>query len=164
MLSFVVAVAKNNVIGIDNKMPWYLPNDLKKFKEVTTDKTKTMIMGRKTFESLPQILPDRQHIVLTRDKNYKVDDERVHVINNKESLNPYIKDEKEYFVIGGEEIFSLLFPYAKKIYLTEIYEDIKGDTFFPEYDEKDWKLIETKEGIIDEENKHLHVFKTLERR
>lgn len=164
MLSFVVAVAKNNVIGIDNKMPWFLPNDLKKFKEVTTGKTKTMIMGRKTFESLPQILPDRQHIVLTRDKNYKVDDERVTIINNQKELESYIKDEKEYFVIGGEEIFLLLFPHAGKIYLTEINEDIEGDTFFPKYDEKDWEIIETKEGIIDEENKHIHVFKTLERK
>ncbi|WP_411681684.1 dihydrofolate reductase [Clostridium thailandense] len=164
MLSFVVAVAKNNVIGIDNKMPWYLPNDLKKFKEVTTSKTKTMIMGRKTFESLPQILKDRHHIVLTRDKNYKSDDKRVTIINSQEQLEPYIKDEKEYFVIGGEEIFSLLFPYASRMYLTEIDEDIEGDTFFPEYDEKEWKVIEVKEGILDEENKHVHVFKTLERK
>ncbi|MBV7273531.1 dihydrofolate reductase [Clostridium sp. PL3] len=164
MLSFVVAVAKNNVIGIDNKMPWYLPNDLKKFKEVTTSKTRTMIMGRKTFESLPQILKDRHHIVLTRDKNYKSDDKRVTIINSQEQLESYIKDEKEYFVIGGEEIFSLLFPYASRMYLTEIDEDIEGDTFLPEYDEKEWKVIEVKEGILDEENKHVHVFKTLERK
>ncbi len=164
MLSFVVAVAKNNVIGIDNKMPWYLPNDLKKFKEVTTSKTRTMIMGRKTFESLPQILPDRHHIVLTRDKNYKSDDKRVTILNSQEQLDSYIKDEKEYFVIGGAEIFSLLLPYASRMYLTEIDEDIEGDTFFPEYDEKEWKVIEVKEGILDEENKHVHVFKTLERK
>jgi dihydrofolate reductase len=164
MLSYVVAVAKNNVIGIDNKMPWFLPNDLQKFKEITTSKTKTMIMGRKTFQSLPQILSDRHHIVLTRDKNYKIDDERVTVINNPEQLESYIKDEKEYFVIGGEEIFSLLFPYANRIYLTEIDEDIEGDTFFPKYDNSEWKVIEIKQGIIDEENKHVHVFKTLERK
>lgn len=164
MLSFVVAISKNNVIGLDNKIPWYLPDDLKKFKEITTGKTKTMIMGRKTFESLPQILPDRHHVVLTRDKNYKVDDNRVAIVNNEEDLEKYIKDEKEYFVIGGEEIFSLLFPYTNKMYITEIDADIPGDTFFPKYDEKDWKVAELKEGKIDEDNKYVHIFKILERK
>ncbi|MBI6875494.1 dihydrofolate reductase [Clostridium aciditolerans] len=164
MLSFVVAISNNNVIGLDNKIPWYLPDDLKKFKEITTGKTKTMIMGRKTFESLPQILPDRHHVVLTRDKNYKVDDNRVTIVNNEEDLKKYIKDEKEYFVIGGEEIFSLLFPYTNKMYITEIDADIQGDTFFPKYDEKDWKVIELKKCKIDEDNKYEHLFKTLERK
>ena len=164
MLSFVVAISNNNVIGLDNKIPWYLPDDLKKFKEITTDKTKTMIMGRKTFESLPQILPDRHHVVLTRDKNYKVDDHRVTIVNNEEDLEKYIKNEKEYFVIGGEEIFSLLFPYTNKMYITEIDADIPGDTFFPKYDEKEWNVIELKEGKIDEDNKYAHLYKILERK
>lgn len=164
MLSFVVAISKNNVIGLDNKIPWYLPDDLKKFKEITTGKTKTMIMGRKTFESLPQILPDRHHMVLTRDKNYKVDDNRVTIVNNEEDLENYIKDKKEYFVIGGEEIFSLLFPYTNKMYITEIDADIPGDTLFPKYNEKEWNVIELKEGKIDEDNKYVHIFKILERK
>lgn len=164
MLSFVVAISNNNVIGLNNKIPWYLPDDLKKFKEITTGKTKTMIMGRKTFESLPQILPDRHHVVLTRDKNYKVDDNRVTIVNNEEDIEKYIEDEKEYFVIGGEEIFSLLFPYTNKMYITEIDADISGDTFFPKYDEDDWKIIELKEGKIDKDNKYVHLFKILERK
>lgn len=164
MLSFVVAISNNNVIGLDNKIPWYLPDDLKKFKEITTGKTKTMIMGRKTFQSLPQILPDRHHVVLTRDKNYKVDDYRVTIERDENDLEKYIKDEEEYFVIGGEEIFLLLFPYTNKMYITEIDANIPGDTFFPKYDEKEWKVVELKEGKIDEDNKYVHIFKVLERK
>lgn len=164
MLSIVVAISNNNVIGLNNKLPWYLPSDLKKFKEITTGKTKTMIMGRKTFESLPQILPDRHHVVLTRDKNYEVDDSRVTVVNNAVDLERYIKDEQEYFVIGGEEIFSLLLPYTNRMYITEIDADIQGDTFFPKFDEKDWKVVEVRKGKTDEENKYVYLFKTLERK
>lgn len=161
MISYVVAMDNNNVIGKDNTLPWYLPNDLKKFKEITNSGTKTMIMGRKTFESLPKILPDRHHIVLTKDKNYKVNDSRVTVVNSIEELTPLIEDYKEYFVIGGGEIFSLLFPFTEKMYLTKVDGDFKGDTYFPQYNEKEWKVVKEEKGLVDEENKYNYRFLTL---
>lgn len=163
MLSYVVAMDKNNVIGKENALPWYLPNDLQKFKKITTSKSKTIIMGRKTFESLPKILPDRHHIVLTREKNYKVKDDRVTVVNRIEDIEPLIGDSKEYFVIGGGEIFNLLFPYAARMYITKIDENFEGDTFFQKYNENEWKIIEEKEALVDENNKYKHKFIVLER-
>lgn len=156
-------MANNNVIGKDNKLPWYLPSDLYRFKKITSSKTKTIIMGRKTFESLPKILPDRHHIILTRNENYKVDDSRVTVISSIEKLKPFIENSQEYFVIGGAEIFFMLFPYVRKMYITKIEADIEGDTFFPKFNENDWEVIEVEEGIVDQNNKYKHKFITLER-
>lgn len=164
MLSLVVAMDKNNVIGKENRLPWYLPNDLQKFKEITTSDSQTIIMGRKTFESLPKILPDRHHVVLTRDKNYKVKDDRITVVNRMGDIKLLIKDVKEYFVIGGGEIFNLLFPYVDKMYLTKIDANFEGDTFFQKYNEDEWRIIEEKEGLVDENNKYKHKFIVLERR
>lgn len=163
MISFVVAMANNNIIGKDNSLAWSLPCDLKRFKEITMTKTKTMIMGRKTFESLPRILPGRKHIILTRNKHYKVSDENIEILHNIKDLRPYIESKKEYFVIGGGEIFTLLMPYVEKIYLTIIHHDFKGDTFFPPYDLKQWKVIENYEGIVDEKNKYKYSFLILEK-
>jgi dihydrofolate reductase len=113
MLSFVVAVANNNVIGKNNSLVWSLPVDLKRFKDITMTQTKTMIMGRKTFEALPTVLPNRKHIVLTRNKNYKPNNKNVEILHDIEDLKPYIESEEEYFVIGGGEIFNLLMPYMR---------------------------------------------------
>jgi len=147
MLSIIVAIANNNVIGKDNSLIWHLPEDLKRFKDITTGKT--IIMGRKTFESLPCILPNRHHIVLTRDISYNVSDERVTVINNIDELKPYINDEKEHFIIGGGEVYKLLLPYAEKLYITKIEADFEGDTYFPNYDENQWILKEEPADLVD---------------
>lgn len=163
MLSFVVAISKNNVIGREQRLPWYLPNDLKKFKEITLSESKTMIMGRKTFESLPKVLPGRKHIILTKNKDYRVNDKNVDIVHDVEELMPLINAEEEYFVIGGAQIFSLLFPYTKKIYLTEVYDEIPGDTFFPPYDQGEWQVTEKVEGIVDEKNRYQHTFLVLEK-
>jgi len=163
MLSYVVAVARNKVMGKDNKLPWDLPNDRKFFKQITLAGTKTMIMGRKTFESLPKVLPGRKHIILTQNRNYKVDDENVQIIHNKDELLPYVYSDEEYFVIGGAGIFKMLLPYTKRMYITEIHKDFEGDTYFPDYDQSEWEVKEKKEGIVDESNKYKHTFLTLER-
>lgn len=163
MLSAVVARAENNIIGKNKSLAWYLPNDLKKFKDITMSGSKTMIMGRKTFESLPKILPGRKHIILTSNKDYMVNDENVEIVHSIEALKPYIDAKEEYFVIGGGQIFNLLFPYTNKMYITEIKESFEGDTFFPEFDESKWKIIEQREGIIDDKNKYKHTFITLEK-
>jgi len=164
MLSFVVAIANNNIIGKDKSLAWgHLPSDMKKFKEITLSGSKTMIMGRKTFESLPNILPGRKHVILTKNENYKADDEDVEVIHTMDEIMKYVNSEEEYFVIGGGQIFNLLFPYTEKMYITEIHEDFKGDTFFPAYDKSEWKVKAEKEGVVDEKNKYKHTFLILER-
>ena len=134
MLSIIVAKSKNNVIGKDNKLIWHLPNDLKRFKQLTTNHN--IIMGRKTFESLGKILPNRYHIVLSKDKNYKIENEQVEIINDISLLDKYIKSDEENFVIGGESIYKVLMPLCEKLYVSQIEEQFEGDTLFPEIDEK----------------------------
>ena len=112
MLSIIVAMAKNNVIGKDNKLIWNLPDDLKRFKELTTGKN--IIMGRKTFESLGRVLPNRKHIVLTKNKNWHYESDQVEVVNDIKDISKYIEDNNENFVIGGAEIYKMLIQYAKK--------------------------------------------------
>jgi dihydrofolate reductase len=163
MLSFVVAVSENNVIGKNGNLPWRLPEDLKFFKDITSTSAKTMIMGRKTFESLPKVLPGRKHIILTRNKDFKVHHEEVDVVYDIESLKPYIEATEEYFVIGGAEIFKQLLPYTDRIYLTRIHEKFQGDTFFPEFNKEQWKATLLYEGIVDEENLYPRTYLKLDR-
>jgi len=164
MLSYVVVISQNNVIGYKGKLPWHLPADVQFFKEITSTGTKTMIMGRKTFESLPGVLPGRKHIIYTQNKEYHVNDENVEIINNLDELLEYARSDLEYFVIGGAQIFELLFPYTSRIYLTKINAGFEGDTFFPEYDESDWEVTYRREGVIDEKNRYPHTFFVLDRK
>ena len=151
MISISVAVAKNNVIGKDNKLLWHISEDLKRFKRNTSNKK--MIMGRKTFESLPGILPNREHIVVTRDENFKVDSDKVTIVHDLNSLlERYSKCEDEIFVIGGAEIYKQLLPYTQKIYLTKIDETFEGDTYFPEINYDEFKTDYVSEQFIDEKN------------
>lgn len=151
MISIIVAVAKNNVIGKDNKLLWHVSEDLKRFKAITSNKK--MIMGRKTFESLPGILPNRDHIVVTRDKSFKVDSDKVTISYDLTSLvEKYSKSEDEIFVIGGAEIYKQLLPYTQKIYLTKINEVFEGDTYFPEINYDEFKTEYTSEQFTDAKN------------
>lgn len=148
MLSISVAVAKNNIIGGDNRLLWHIPEDLKRFKENTMNKT--MIMGRKTFESLPGILPGRTHVVLTRDKSFKVDSENVIVMHSlEEILDNYSNTEEEAFIIGGGQFYTSTIDHCNKIYLTSINKDIKGDTYFPIINYDDWNIIYSSEEKIN---------------
>ncbi|MDP4144184.1 MAG: dihydrofolate reductase [Bacillota bacterium] len=161
MLNIIVAVAKNLAIGRDNRLLWHLPNDLKYFKEITSGNT--IIMGRKTFNSLPKILPNRHHIVLTRDKNFKVEDDRVTIFNSVEGLISSLDDSKQYFIIGGGEIYKQLLPFANRIYLTTVDKEYDADTYFPALNLNQWKVIDEKQGIIDEKNTLVHKFSILDR-
>ncbi|NLZ48064.1 MAG: dihydrofolate reductase [Clostridiales bacterium] len=147
MLSIIVAIANNNVIGGNNGLLWHLPEDLKNFKKITMTGSKSMIMGRKTFESLGRVLPERKHIILTNNKDFYVDNENVNIIHDIDSLKPYINSEEEYFVIGGGEIYRQLLPYTSKMYVTRVFEDFQGDTYFPQWDENQWDVIEESEFI-----------------
>lgn len=150
MLSIIVAIAKNNVIGKDNKLIWHLPEDLKRFKKLTTEHT--IIMGRKTFESLGRVLPKRKHIILSHNKDYVVDNENVEVVHSIDDIKKYIDSEEENFVIGGAGIYKLLLPFAKKLYITKINEEFEGDVFFPQIDENEFEIVSREIGKRDEKN------------
>ena len=152
MLSIIVAIsASNNAIGKDNSLLWHISEDLKRFKEITSNHK--ILMGRKTFESLPGILPNREHIILTRDKNFNVDSDKVTIINNIEDAIKYYKDSnEEIFIIGGGEVYKEFLPFANKLYLTKVYKDFDADTFFPQINLDEWKVIHTSETKIDEKS------------
>ena len=150
MLSIIVAKSINNAIGKDNKLLWKIPDDMKRFKEITTGHI--VIMGRKTFESIGKVLPNRLNIILTRDPNYKIDDPNVKILGGVSDLEEYIKDENENFVIGGAQIYSILMPKCKKLYVTQVNKDFVGDTYFPVIHENEWKIIERVNGPKDENN------------
>lgn len=150
MLSIIVAKAKNNVIGKDNQLIWHLPNDLKRFKKLTTGHT--IIMGRKTFESLGRILPNRKHVILSKNKEFNIDNENVEIVNDILELKQYIDSNEESFVIGGAMIYKLLMPMSNKMYITEISKEFDGDAFFPEIDMNEWKV--TNREFIPKENEN----------
>ncbi|MBE5820250.1 MAG: dihydrofolate reductase [Clostridiales bacterium] len=158
MLSMIVAVAKNNVIGKDNKLIWHLPEDLKRFKNITTGKK--IIMGRKTFESLGRVLPNRKHIILCNDAEMSIDDENVEILDDLKLLDKYIESDEECFVIGGATIYKLLMPFSNKLYITHINQEFEGDVYFPIIDDNEWKVVEKEKGITNEENPYDYEYVT----
>lgn len=140
-LTIIAAVAKNGVIGKDNTLIWHLSDDLKRFKALTTGHA--IIMGRKTFESLPKVLPGRTHYVLTGNPNYQVP-EGVILCHSAEELLAKLPDD-ENFVIGGAAVYKLLLPYADKLELTEIEKEYEGDAYFPDFDKAEWTLAASEE-------------------
>lgn len=161
MLSLIVAKAKNNVIGKDNQLIWHLPEDLKRFKRLTTGHT--IIMGRKTFESLGRVLPNRHHVILCNDANMEINNENVEILEDISLLDKYIKDEEEHFVIGGATMYRLLMPYCTKMYITEINQEFDGDVSFPEINMSEWKVTEREKGLKDEKNPFDYEYVTYER-
>ena len=162
MLSIIVAKGKNNIIGKDNEMVWHLPEDLKHFKNLTTGHT--IIMGRKTFESLGKPLPNRKHIIFSQNPDFKVNDENVEVVHSLLQIQDLIEGKEEAFVIGGAMIYNFLMPYVKKMYVTEIEKDFEGDTFFPIIDSEVWKETSREKGIKDDKNNLDYYFVTYERK
>lgn len=135
-ISMIAAIGKNNELGKDNKLIWRLPEDLKYFKRVTDGRT--IIMGRKTFESLPKLLPNRKHIVLSSSNTFPSE---VEVYKNiKELLNKIQLSKEEIFVIGGGSVYEQFLEYANSLYLTEIEaECLEADAFFPQFDKEEWR-------------------------
>ena len=162
MLSLIVAKAKNNVIGKDNALIWHLPEDLKRFKRLTTNHT--IIMGRRTFESLGKVLPKRHHVILCNDQEMNIDNENVEILDSIEKLDKYINDENEHFVIGGATIYKLLLPYCSKLYITEIDQEFEGDAFFPEIDTNVWDVTGKEKGLKDEANPYDYYYVIYEKK
>ncbi len=156
MISILVAMDKDGLIGKDNDLPWRLPNDLKYFKQLTTNHT--ILMGRKTYESIGRPLPNRINVVLTRNKDFQP--EGCQVVHSIEEVQKLFKEESndELFVIGGSDIFKLLLPYTDRLYITKIDERFEGDTFFPEIDFDSWNLVSKEQGEKDENNPYDYYF------
>ena len=161
MLSIIVAKAKNNIIGKDNKVIWNLPEDMKHFKELTNGHT--IIMGRKTFDSLGEVLPNREHVIFTNNPDLRINNENVKVVHSLLEIQDLIEEKEEVFVIGGSMIYNFLMPYVKKMYVTEIDEEFEGDTFFPKINTDIWKETKREKGIKNEENNLDYEFVTYER-
>lgn len=138
IISLIVAMSKNRVIGVDNKLPWHLPEDLKRFRRITSGHP--VVMGRKTFESIGRLLPNRENIIVTRNADYRVLGATV-VHSLEEAFLKFKNTTEEVFVLGGGEIFKQALPLANKIYLTLIEKEIKGDAYFPEVDFSNYNKI-----------------------
>jgi len=162
ILSAIVAVAKNNIIGKDNDIPWYLPADLKYFKKVTSGHH--IIMGRKCYESIGRPLPKRTNIVVTRNPFFIATGCLItHNVAEAVGLAK-ANDETEAFIIGGGQIYDIAMPHIDRLYLTEVDLAVDGDIFFPEVDENQWELISEQNHKADEKNEHDYTFKILERK
>lgn len=155
-LSLIAAVANNNVIGSENRLIWHMPADLKHFRKITMGNT--LIMGRKTFESIGKPLDGRETIVVTKKEKYDAQGCRV-VHSIKEAIQA-VKDEKEVFVVGGSEIYeqTINLYHTRRLYITRVYANFEGDAFFPDIDPEKWELMEMEEFDADEKNKYPYAF------
>lgn len=162
MLSFVVAMDRNHIIGLNNDLPWHLPKDLKFFKEKTTGHT--LIMGRKTYDSLGRPLPNRKSVVLTSgNPSYPEEVVVIHDVGTIKEWNEKQPDE-EFFVIGGAAVFEQVLPFVDRMYITWIDESFEGDTHFPAFSEDDWDLTCKDKGEKNEKNPYDYYFLQYDRK
>ena len=152
-------MARNCVIGRDNKLPWHLPADLRHFKELTLGKP--IIMGRKTWESLPSLLPDRRHIVVTRQQDYVA--EGAETAASLDAAIAHAGDVGEVMIVGGANLYAQALPVADRLYMTLVDADIQGDAYFPEFDMDAWRVIDESSAPADAKNRYGLRFLTLER-
>ncbi|MDR0427530.1 MAG: dihydrofolate reductase [Dysgonamonadaceae bacterium] len=161
IISLIVVTGKNNEIGRNNHLLVHLPADLKHFKEITSGHT--VIMGRKTFDSLPKgPLPNRKNIVISRDKELKI--EGATVYSSLDLALIKCRDEEEIFIIGGAQIYKQAYPDADKLYLTKVHAEFPdADTFFPEINDKEWRIVSLETFPADEKNPYPYSFVEMER-
>jgi dihydrofolate reductase len=162
LISLVVAASENNAIGKDNKLLWHLPNDMKFFKNTTW--AMPVIMGRKTYDALGKPLTGRTNIVITRQRAWKA--EGVKVVKNLDEaiIAAAHTDAKEAFVIGGGEIFKESMRRAHRIFLTRVHAVLEGDTFFPEINERDWKMVSSLDFSADDKHAFAYSFQIWEQK
>lgn len=160
MITIIAAAGENNALGKDNDLVWHLPDDFRRFKLLTSGHT--IIMGRKTFESFPGLLPDRTHIIITRKKDYAP--EGCIVVHSLDDALREAKDDPQPFIIGGGEIYSLAMPLTEKIELTRVHQHFDADTFFPEIDAAEWECIASVYHPKDEKHRHDFTYLTYVRK
>lgn len=159
-VTLICAIGENNSLGKENRLLWHLPDDFIRFKSLTMGHS--IIMGRKTFESLPNPLPKRKNIVITRQKNYAPAGCIV-VSSLEEALQEAQKDDENPYVIGGGEIYRLAMPLATTLEITRVHSVFQADTFFPEIDPLQWKLIKTEYHPKDEKHAFDFTFETYQK-
>lgn len=160
MIIMIAAAAENNALGKDNEMIWHLPDDFKRFKQLTSGHP--IIMGRKTFESLPKLLPNRTHIIITRQKDYNP--EHTIVVDSLQKAIEKVPESEDVFIIGGGEIYNLGLPYADKIELTKVHSEFEADAFFPKIDPNEWELTNEEFHPRDEKHNFDFTFQTFTRK
>jgi dihydrofolate reductase len=160
MIIMIAAAAENNALGKDNKIVWHLPNDFKRFKLLTSGHH--IIMGRKTFESFEKPLPNRTHIIITRQHNYKVDG--CIIVESMENALDACPLDEDSFIIGGGEIYSLGMPYADKLEITRVHESFDADAYFPEIDKNEWIIDTTEFNAKDQNHKFDYTYETFLRK
>jgi dihydrofolate reductase len=160
VITLIVAVADNGVIGRDNALPWHLPEDLKRFKRLTLGKP--VVMGRRTFESIGKPLPGRHNIVVTRDANYRGDG--ITVVHDAEAALRAAGPVPEIMVIGGAGLFRALLPRATRLHLTRVHGNIEGDVLWPALDQREWAVVERESHSADERHAWPMTFEVWEKR
>lgn len=157
MITMIAAAGENNELGKDNGLLWHLPDDFKRFKKLTTGHY--IIMGRKTFESFPKPLPNRIHLVITRNRDYKK--EGAVVVHSLEEALQQAKEDAQPFIIGGGEIYKIALPRAEKIELTRVHGTFEdADTFFPEFSKEEWQLVSDTQHGKDERHNYSFTYET----
>ncbi|MBU2995149.1 dihydrofolate reductase [Cellulophaga baltica] len=153
-ITLIAAIAENNAIGKNNDLLWHLPDDFKRFKALTTGNP--IIMGRKTFETFPKPLPHRKHIIITRDENYSTNFDNCVVVHNLDDALNEVKDANIIYIIGGGQIYTMGLEKATHMELTIVHDNFEADTFFPDFDKKNWKIIA--EEYHPKDNNHIYDF------
>lgn len=159
MISLIVAMDRNCLIGARGRLPWRLPADLRHFKSLTLGKP--IVMGRKTHESIGRVLPGRENIILTRDPDYRR--EGCTVLHGIAELFRHCALAEEVMIMGGAELYRQMLDRAQRIYLTEVDAEFDGDTYFPQFDRRHWREVRRQEIAVDETNPYSCSFVTLER-
>lgn len=153
MISLIVCHANQNVIGYKNQMPWHLPADLQHVKKITEGNT--LVMGRKTFESMGGPLPNRKNVILTNNRNFNSNHDNVEIIHDIDDIESL---SGKVFIFGGSGVYNQTMHLVDEMYITRIFETFGGDTFFPEYDMEEWGVKSRESGIVDTINKYPHEF------
>lgn len=161
MLTLIAAASENNALGKDNDLVWHLPDDFKRFKALTSGHF--IIMGRKTFESFPKPLPNRTHVIITRQKDYTVPEGCI-VANSLKNAIELCPESEEIFIIGGGQIYKQSIEIADKIELTRVHTTVEADAFFPEIDEDIWEVIQSEYHPKDEKHEHDFTYLTFVKR
>ncbi len=159
MISIIAALAENRVIGVNNTLPWRLPNDLKHFRRLTTGHA--IIMGRKNYESIGRPLPERTNIVVTRNRDYRASG--CLVAHSLDEALALAQNDPEIFIIGGAEIYREALARADRLYLTQVHAAVDGDTFFPETNRNDWEETTRERHGADDKHAYAYSFVVLER-
>ncbi len=160
LISIIAAMTDDRVIGINNSLPWKLPNDMKWFRQQTLGKP--ILMGRKTFESFgARPLPERANIIITRDKTYQA--EGAQVVHSIDEALQSAGEVEEIMIIGGASFYEQMLPQTRRMYLTRVHTEVEGDAWFPAFDESQWREVSRIDCEADERNAYAHSFVILER-